>query len=211
MMPQLRQELRQAFPAWAIAVLLPAPAVITSRNGGLGLTYFFVASLGLVATVFWRDFHELSGPQRDDRLWIAKLAAAAIWLFAAWLIFAASCLPLAPSDAMVTAALGFFALIPALCVVPWMLAVTRNPFIAIVFTLTLVACMKLLGCIVVVLVYGWEASERGYTGLPWLHPNLLVWSFWGFTAALAAIGYRLGAAKFARSEPAPEELRGVQA
>lgn len=211
MISQFRLELRQAFPAWAVAVLLPAPAVITSRSGGLGTTYFFLSSLGFVAATFWRDLDEAEGPQRDDGLWYSKLAAAAIWLFAAWLVFAASCLPLAPTDALVAAGLSLFGLIPALCVTPWMLSVTRNPYIATVFTLTLVACMKLLGCVVVVLIYGWDASERGYTGLPWLHPNLLVWSFWGFTAALSVVGYRLGSAKFTRSEPAPTELCGVQA
>jgi hypothetical protein len=211
-MPSLKQELRLALPVWAITVLLPAPAAITSRNGGLGLVYFFLASIGMVAAIFWRDFPTSADDQRHHRVaWNTKLAAAAISLVTAWIIFAGMCLPLSPRDATVSPTLAFLGLVPALCVTPWMLAVTRNPFIAAVFTMTLVACMKMLGCILVVLVYGWDASERGYTALPWTDPNLLVWSFFAFTAVLSAIGLCKGAAQFRLLADDQAGLAGVKA
>jgi hypothetical protein len=51
--------------------------------------------------------------------------------------------------------------------------------------------MKQFGCVVVVLVYGWDASERGYTTTPWTHPNLLVWFFWLSTSILSLFHYFL--------------------
>ena len=67
------------------------------------------------------------------------------------------------------------------------------------FALFIVFCMKLLGGIVVVLVYGWHASEHGvprYTDMPWTHPNLMVWLFWLNTGVLSLSLYRLGARRF---------------
>jgi hypothetical protein len=48
----------------------------------------------------------------------------------------------------------------------------------------------------VVLVYGWNAAEQGRTTMPWNHPDLLVWLFWGFTLALSLVFYNLGAKRF---------------
>jgi hypothetical protein len=211
MIRTLHQELRQSLPAWSVAVLLPAPAVITSRNGGLGLVYFFVACIGLVAAIFWRDLPERPDEQSGHgNIWMTKLTAAALALLAAWAVFAATCLPLDRSDFLVCSSLAFLALIPALGVTPWMVAKTQNPFVASVFALTLVACMKLLACIVVVFVYGWDASERGYTAMPWTPPNLLVWTFLLFTALLSAIGFRLGAARYQGATAVHDEPCGAQ-
>jgi len=61
-----------------------------------------------------------------------------------------------------------------------------------------VGCMKLLGCVVVVLLHGWDASERGYTIMPWTRPNLLVWLFWINTGVLSLGFYWLGVRRFCR-------------
>jgi hypothetical protein len=97
------------------------------------------------------------------------------------------CLPLDAPDAFLAPGLAMLGIVPALCVVPAMLQATRQPFAAVVFSLTLVAMMKLAGCIVVVLVHGWDASEQGHTDMPWTHPNLLVISFLLATVLLSAV------------------------
>ena len=200
MNPSVSRELRFAFPAWAVALLLPAPAVITGRNAGLGLIYFFVACMGLVAHVFARrDSPEPAGADLGPNEWRGRLMAAAIALVAAWIGMAAMCLTLPHAAGVVAATLALLALVPSLCVVPYLLAIVGNAFIAVFFSLTLVACMKLLGCVVVALVYGWDASERGFTAMPWTRPNLLVWSFLAFTGALSAICFWRGA-RLARDE-----------
>jgi hypothetical protein len=58
--------------------------------------------------------------------------------------------------------------------------------------------MKLIGGLVVVLVYGWHADRHvpPYTDMPWTHPNLLVWLFWINTGALSLSLYFLGARRF---------------
>jgi hypothetical protein len=65
--------------------------------------------------------------------------------------------------------------------------------------------MKLLGCVVVVLVYGWDASERGYTTMPWTRPNLLVWLFWLNTGVLCLVCYYLGVGRFRNRTAHPGE------
>src|SRR4051794_1501443 len=82
-----------------------------------------------------------------------------------------------------------FALIPACCVASYLALATRKFFATVVFTIGLVACMKLLGGIVVVLIHGWDASEHGYTTMPWAPPNLLVWLFWFNTGVLSLTCY----------------------
>ena len=100
-----------------------------------------------------------------------------------------------PRD-FVTPMLALMTLIPSLCIVPHLVLVTRKPFAAIVFTALLVGCMKFLGATVIVLIYGWDASEQGRMGMPWNHPDLLVWLFWSFSAALSLTFYLFGARRF---------------
>ena len=74
--------------------------------------------------------------------------------------------------------LAFSVLLPSLCVVPYFVLVTKNIGIAVLFSLSLVFCMKLAGCVVVVLVHGWDADAR-------LHDDALVASQSACMAVLA--------------------------
>jgi hypothetical protein len=83
---------------------------------------------------------------------------------------------------------------------------TRKPFAAVVFALALVGCMKLLGGVVVVLAYGWNASQQGHTRMPWTDPNLLVWVFWIATGVYSAALYVLGYRAFQALSHRPDSL-----
>lgn len=97
----------------------------------------------------------------------------------------------------------------ALCIVPCLTLATRKLFAAVVFSIMLVFLMKELGCLVVVLVYGWDASMRGYTATPWTHPNLLVWFFWCSSGILSLTMYFLGRSRFRKVHGhAPDQTRG---
>jgi hypothetical protein len=115
---------------------------------------------------------------------------------AAWAVFSALHLVLNGRDDFVSVLQALSVLIPSCCIVPYLTRATSKPFAAVVFTVFLVACMKLLGCVVVVLVHGWDASERGHTTMPWAHPNLLVWLFWINTGVLSLVCYFLGVRRF---------------
>jgi hypothetical protein len=117
-------------------------------------------------------------------------------LLAAWAVFSSVHLALSDRNDVVLVLLSFSALIPSSCIVPYLTQVTQKPFAAVVFTVFLVGSMKLLGCVVVVLVYGWDASERGHTTMPWARPNLLVWLFWINTGVLSLCFYYLGGRRF---------------
>jgi len=153
----------------------------------------------------------LPAPSSD---WSERMKVLIAALLAAFAVFSALCLAFnnppesesqaiwwrsslfaAPRDLIATL-LALWALVPSLCLAPYLTLVTRSRLAAVVFTVFLVFCMKLLGCVVVVLVYGWNAAENGHTAMPWHHPDLLVWLFWGFTLALSLSFYFLGAKRF---------------
>jgi len=133
----------------------------------------------------------------------AQLRRVAAILLCTWLCFSFICLLLTAPDRTVCIFLALGMLVSALCIVPFYSLATGRQLAAVVFTIFSVFAMKLLGCVVVVLVYGWDASDRGYTAMPWEHPNLLVWLFLSNTAVLSALMYRAGRAKFINRDVVP--------
>jgi hypothetical protein len=164
----------------------------------LALGLFFLGSASVVAYSFRRDVNATGGGEsvHPRRIWRTRMGAVTAALLAAWAVFSSVHLALNDRHDFVSVLLALSALIPACCIVPYLTLVTRKPFAAVVFTVFLVGCMKLLGCGVVVLVYGWDASERGYTTMPWTRPNLLVWLFWVNTGVLSLVCYGLGVRRF---------------
>jgi UDP-N-acetylmuramyl pentapeptide phosphotransferase/UDP-N-acetylglucosamine-1-phosphate transferase len=201
MKDSLSRELRYLFPAWLGCVLLPLPAIVfwVSDDGrSLALLLFSVGCASLVAYAFRRDInHRIpDDPEHPEQTWHKRMTATGVALFAAFVAFSLLCLTLNDAQDFVAVFLAFLVLIPSLCVVPFLTLVTRRPVAAVVFALFIVFCMKLLGGIVVVLVYGWSADRHGYTDMPWTHPNLLVWLFWLNTGVLSLSLYLLGARRF---------------
>jgi hypothetical protein len=201
MKDSLSHEFRYLVPAWLGSVLLPWPALLLWRSDdglALALGLFFVGAAGLVAYSFRRDVSATAGGEfrHPLRRWRTRMVAVTAALLADWVAFSAVHLALNDQHDFVSVLLALSALVPACCIVPYLTQVTRKPFAAVVFTVFLVACMKLLGCVVVVLVYGWDASERGHTTMPWARPNLLVWLFWVNTGVLSLACYCLGVRRF---------------
>ena len=201
MKDSLSHEFRYLLPAWLGSVLLPWPALLLWRSDDgvrVALGLFFVGSASLVAYSFGRDVSATTDDEfvHPRQRWRTRMIAVTAALLAAWAAFSAVHLALNDRYDFVSVLLALSALIPACCVVPYLTQVTRKPFAAVVFTVFLVGCMKLLGCLVVVLVHGWDASERGHTTMPWASPNLLVWLFWVNTGVLSLACYCLGVRRF---------------
>jgi hypothetical protein len=96
------------------------------------------------------------------------------------------------------------AVVPTLCCVPFLAVVTGRPYAAVLFAALLLAAVKLAGCVVAVVVYGWNAQAEGHLALPWERPNLLVWLCLAGTMALSAVLYPLGRRAFlTHTMPAP--------
>jgi Mn2+/Fe2+ NRAMP family transporter len=206
----LLNEWRYAFLAWLGCILLPLPALVLWRSDegrSDALILFSVGCVNLVAYTFQRDIHRQNSDvtEHPERIWRKRMASAGISLFFACVIFSLLSLALNDSHDFVEVLLAFLIPIPALCVMPFFMLITRKQVAAVVFTVFTVFCMKLLGCIVVVLVYGWDASSHNppYTDMPWTHPNLLVWLFWLNTGVLSLWLYVLGKRKYMRNMTAP--------
>jgi len=158
---------------------------------------FFIGCASLVANAFRQEIVE-GVEQRPKQIWRNRMQTLSLALIAAFGVFSLLLLLFSDTRDFVAVSLAFFMLIPSLCAVPHFTLLTRRRFAAVVFTLFSVFCMKLLGCVVVVLVYGWNADAHGYTDMPWAHPNLLVWLFGLFTAILSMSLYFLGERRFCR-------------
>jgi hypothetical protein len=187
------RQLRDLLPAWFVCVLAPAPAILVAKSGSAALMYYFVACAALVTYTFRHDV--AAGPPDSDSpplTWRRRIISSAVALLAAWLVFATLCRQLPGQHAQVATWLSLLILAPCLGIVPYMVRVTRQPFAAVVFSITLVVLIKLAGCLIVVLVYGWDADEFGHTSMPWTRPNLLVWCFLIGTAVLSTVCFLLG-------------------
>src|SRR6266496_2349649 len=161
----LRRELRYLLPVWLGSIFLPLPAIVFWRSEGgrsMALLLFSIGCASLVAYSFKRDLHRLPAvvPEDPEQTWYQRMTAAVVALFSAGVVFSLLCLAMNDSHDFVQVFLACLIPIPALCVVPFFVLMTRKPAAAVVFTLFTLFCMKLLGCVVVVLVYGWHADAH---------------------------------------------------
>ena len=184
----------------------------------MALGCFFVGCTTLVAFAFRNKCHQpnapTSAPSHPVQVWRRKMLALGTALAAAFAVFSVLILifnnpPASEQQAiwwggsflnhprdLIAPMLASMTLIPSLCLVPYLTMATRSRFAAVIFTLFLVFSMKLLGAIVVVFIYGWDADKQGRTAMPWNCPDLLVWLFWAFSAVLCAAFYLLGKRRF---------------
>ena len=203
-----RQWARTIWVAWLYSLLFPLLVLLLWQSPygmTIALCAFFASGAGLTAHAFCHCFQpalQMSGAWQPGQLWCRQMSFLVAAQLARWVVFAALCLTVGAHD-FVACALAFGSLIPALAVTPYVALATRKIFTPVVFTIFLTLGMKLLGCIVVVLIYGWNADARGYTILSWTHPNLLVWLFWLNTALLSWSFYILGRNKFIRNLTTP--------
>ena len=110
--------------------------------------------LPLPAVLFWRS--------HDGRF----IALCCFFVSCTSLVvFSALCLFFNDPHDLIAPALALLTLIPSMCIAPYLTLSTRKPFAAVVLTVFLVACMKMVAGSVTVLVHGWHATEYGYTTL----------------------------------------------
>jgi len=197
--------LRSLWLAWLLSALFPLPVVVfwqSDEGRFVALCCFFLSCASLVVYAFRNGISEGDTSTRRSegrspaQAWHTRLAGLGFMLLVQWAVFSGLCLAINDPRDLIAPALALLSLIPSLCLAPYLTLATRKPVAATVFTVFLVGSMKLLGCVVVVLVYGWDASEHGHTQLPWTHPNLLVWLFWSFTGLLSLSLYALGERRF---------------
>jgi hypothetical protein len=186
--------------AWFYSLLLPLPAVLFwhSHDGRfIALCLFFAGCTGFIAWAFCA-VSSVAAESRPPEIWGRRLLFLGVALLPQWIIFSALCLAFNDAHDVMAPVLALGSLIPALTVTPYLALATRKPFATVVLTAFLLGCMKILGCVAVVLVYGWDADARGYTTLTWTHPNLLVCLLLLNTALLSTSFYFLGRKKFTR-------------
>jgi hypothetical protein len=172
-MPTVSGELRAMLPVWALSVLLPVPLVNFWRHrpgSDLAYGYLFLGAALLAADRFaalGAGFEPSVWRIKTRALWTAGAINVAVFTMFVWAVTAEADLSVPLFASLATAT--------ALCCAPFLAIATGSTYLAVFGCLVLVAAIKMAGCVVVVLVYGWHAQEHGYTTLPWTQPNLLVW------------------------------------
>jgi hypothetical protein len=190
----------------AIFLVVTFPLLLLWRQPwarGYALMLYFLGYTMAAANYAWREIESSGervpeGEPSSGLSWAQTIAPLAAALALAAAVFSALCWILREGveDPPIAPMLVFMAIVPALGITPYFVLTLRQRFAAVVFTVALVGGMKLLGCLIVVLIYGWDADEQGRLGLPWHQPDLLVWLFFGFTTALSATLFMLTARKF---------------
>ena len=191
MMGTLRSELRAVLPAWCICTLIPLPAIILWRflNGEPVAHFcFFACCMSLVASRFRPKVISQQPPH-----WHVKMLVIGVALVSSAIVFSQLWLGLADRQDFVTPFIAFQAIIPSLCVVPYVTLLARKPVSAVILSAFLVGCMKMVAGIVVNLRYGWNYDHHE---LPWTEPNLMLSAFWVATAILSVFFLFLGANKY---------------
>jgi len=208
----LRLELRHLFPAWVVCVLLPLPLILfwhspTGRSFAL-FCYTFSCAI-LAAHSFHRDIQSqktpATSPQSDTiaNNWRKKILSLAVAFFAAFVVFSLLSLAVNDRSDFVTPMLAFMVIIPAICIVPYMVLTTRNLLAGVIFSIFLVGSLKTpIGAIIVKTFFpnhfqqAFDVDGSLIMPTPWSHPNLLVWFFYVSTFALSVTFFFLGAKKF---------------
>jgi hypothetical protein len=195
-------ELRDLLPTWAVVVLLPVP-VATSWHDGAGrdfaYAYLFLGCAILAAERFGpllMHSDENPSSRGEPRLWRAKVMALGLAMLAALCVFTACAWAMLGRPDALVPLLATVAIIPALCCVPYLAVVTGIPYAAVLFAVFLLAAVKLVGCLVAIFVYGWNAQEEGHLTLPWERPNLLVWLCLAGAIIMSVVMYPLGRQAF---------------
>jgi hypothetical protein len=196
-MPTVRSELGEMLPTWAVVVLLPAPVATFWHDGSgrdIAYGYLFLGCAILAAERFGCTARQ--GIPGGVPLWRVKMTALGLAVVGAVGVFTAFVWAMIGRPDALVPLFAALAVVPALCCVPFLAVVTGRPYAAVLFAALLLAAVKLAGCVVAVLVYGWNAQEEGHLTLPWERPNLLVWLCLAGAMVLSAVLYPLGRRAF---------------
>ncbi len=210
MTKSLQGELRYLSPAWLICVLLPSPPMLflhSPQGASYALMCFFLGSAILVAYSFRRDVRaarlSAAAKMSEPQTWRERISPLVLLLFAAFTVFSALSLAVDDPHDFVAPMLAFMTLVPVLCIVPYMVLVTRNPIAGVLFTIIVVGSIKTpIGAVIVKTFFPSQFQQavdvdgRLIMPTPWVHPNLLVWIFYASVAALSVLCCPLGAKKF---------------
>lgn len=208
-MPMVSSEIRAILPVWAVALLLPIPMVTFWQEGpgrDFAYAYLFLGCSIMTAERFRRPFdggleHQLTS-HGTLGLWRARMLALALATASAVCVFTAFAWAITGQVDELVPLFANQAVLPSLGCVPFVALRVGNPYSAVLFTCVLLAAVKLAGCVVVVIVYGWNAQVAGHLSLPWEQPNLLVWLCLGGSLACSAALYPLGRRAFLKVETA---------
>ena len=201
-MRTVSSELRALLPVWAVAVLLPIPAATFWHDGSgraFAYAYLFLGCAVMAAESFRRD------PASADPVvpWRAKVVALGLAMAAAVAVFTATVWSILGDIDPVVPVLAALAVVPALGCVPYLSLATGRPYAAVMFTVFLLAAVKMAGCVVARVVYGPTAHADGELALPWEAPNLLVWFCLAGALTCSAVLFPLGRREFLRVAPVP--------
>jgi hypothetical protein len=195
-MATVSSEFRSLLPTLAVTLLFPVPLLNFVHDGtgrAFAFAYLFFGC-ALLAGECFRPSREDSTASDAGAVWRAKMAALGVAMIVAATSFCVGYWAITGQLESSVVSLAFLSVVPALGLVPYLVLRLHHPYVAVLFASLLLGAVKLLGCVVVHLVYGPSALAEGRTAMSWDNPNLLVWFclVGGMLCSLvfAVMGYR---------------------
>jgi hypothetical protein len=176
--------LRQQLFPWAFAALLPLPILLATsptKHTDVKCLYLGLASAWFATEVFRSD----NAPQTRST-WRDKVFAVLIALVINVSLFIVLGLSAGVQSGIPFPLMAVFVAVPAIGIVPWLSQRIQQQYAIIILGATMVACAKLLACVVARLVYGPNYVEQGYVAADWQTAKLMISFFWALTVALSA-------------------------
>jgi hypothetical protein len=161
----------------------------------------------LAAYSFRQDIRPQDGSaaltKPEPQTWPGRILPLSLALFATFSVFSMFSLIVNDRQDFVTPMLAFLVLIPALCIVPYMVLATRSPLAGVIFSMILVGSLKTpIGAMIVHTFFPSHFEQTIDTDgslimpTPWIHPNLLVWFLYTSVAGFSLLFYFLSAKRF---------------
>ena len=194
-------EFRSQLAVWALAMLLPLPALTLAPDSGcdMALAYLGFGAALLVAELFQKERLAHATPNTENKnLWQAKMMVLALGALISAGVFMAFAAAIGAQSNLPLWFLAFGSVTPALGVVPYFTVRTGKPFLAIFLTALLLLPVKLASCVIVRLGYGPNALANGYMAADWGTAKLMISLFWAFAIMASVIFFALAARDFSR-------------
>ena len=182
---QPNDALRRWLLPWAIALLLPLPALLFKPGGEADVPLVY---LGIGAAWFTAEAFRPGAAPASWSEWRTRMIGLAIGCGLNVGIFVTLGSTVGTKSAIPFGLLAALSVVPALGLVPWLTLRSGSPAGGILLAVTTVAALKLLACVLARVVYGPNFIERGYVAADWHTAKLMITTFWISTVAVSCLG-----------------------
>lgn len=172
--------LRLHWDHFALAATLPLPILLLTHRPDIACLY-----LGLSCAWVSTEILNAGGLPNSSRDWNSKAQAICIAIPLMAALFLAFAIASGVQTRFPFPLMAILSTVPALGLVPWLLARVKNPYHTLILAASIVFLCKLAACVVARIVYGPHYIEEGYIAADWTTAKLMITLFWTFSTTIS--------------------------